>query len=75
MTPTKSNETQRSTDSGLLTIEEVAARLRVPVETIRQWRKYRRGPQFVRIGGGRRLFCRESDLQAWIDAQFEGGAA
>lgn len=54
----------------LLRIEDVSEETGIPIETLRHWRKSNRGPTFVRIG--RRLVCRSSDLDLWIDAQFDG---
>jgi excisionase family DNA binding protein len=53
----------------LLTIEEVAARLRVSVETVR-W--LRQGGRFMpAIKVGRRLMWDASDVDAWLKAQRE----
>ena len=49
----------------LRTIEEAADRCRVPVATVRYWRATNRGPRFFRMG--RRLVCKESELQRYID--------
>jgi excisionase family DNA binding protein len=53
----------------LLTPEEVAERLRRPVATVRFWRAKNLGPKGARVGG--RVLYRESDVEAWIAAQFE----
>jgi excisionase family DNA binding protein len=53
----------------LLTIEEVADRLRVAVETVRWLRAGGRFAPAVRIG--RRIVWDEVDVDAWIDAQRE----
>lgn len=52
----------------LLRIEEVAAEIGYPVDTLRHWRKTGRGPRFVRIG--KRLACRREDLDTWLREQF-----
>lgn len=49
----------------LLTIGEVSAVTRQPVETLRFWRQQGRGPEGHKIG--RRLLYRESDVQTWLD--------
>ena len=57
----------------MLTMEEVQAKwpnLRVP--TLRWWRHRGIGPRSAKIG--RRVFYRESDVQAWLDEQFEGAS-
>jgi len=53
----------------LKTIEETAEFLRTPVSTLRYWRHMNKGPKAARIGG--RLMYRQSDLEAWLDAQFD----
>lgn len=53
-----------------LTIEEVAEMTRVPVNTLRYWRqKGGVGPKSAKLGP-RRVTYRESDVRAWIEAQF-----
>ncbi len=58
-----------ATPSRLMWIEEVSETLRVPVQTLRYWRQHGRGPKSARIGS--RVVYRESDVQAWLDEQFE----
>jgi hypothetical protein len=53
----------------LLTPEEVAERLRRPVATVRFWRARGIGPKGARVGG--RVLYRQSDLESWIEAQFD----
>ena len=57
----------------LLTSDEAAEVLRVPVATLRTWRSRRRGygPPAVHLGGNIRY--RPEDLLAWIDAHTENG--
>ena len=55
------------TDDDLLTLAEVAAILRVPVNTVRWWRQLGEGPTFFKIG--RHLVITVGDLKAWIDDQ------
>lgn len=47
--------------------EEVAEYLRVPVNTLYQWRYMRTGPRASRVG--RHLRYRWSDVEAWLDEQ------
>lgn len=57
----------------LLSIEEVADILGVPVRTLYSWR-YRTeltGPRAIRVG--RHLRYRPSDVDAWLDAQVDQG--
>ena len=51
----------------LLTLPEVATRLRVPINTVRWWRQQGTGPAFFKVG--RRLVTTVGDLQSWIDEQ------
>ena len=53
----------------LLTTEEVADLLQVPVSTLYQWRYRRKGPPAIQIG--RHLRYREDRLSEWIDDQFD----
>lgn len=53
----------------LLTIEEVADRLRVKVLTVRWLRQEGRFPPAIKIG--RRLVWDSADLERWIEAQRE----
>jgi predicted DNA-binding transcriptional regulator AlpA len=57
----------------LLTSQEVAAQLRVPVKTLHHWRRDGKGPKGKKMGV--RVVYREEDVQAWLDAQFDEGDA
>jgi hypothetical protein len=61
------------TDEDFLTLAEVAAILRVPVNTLRWWRQRGRGPRFFKIG--RRLVTTIGDLKRWIDEQKQRSSA
>ena len=54
-------------DDDLLTLAEVAAILRVPVNTVRWWRQLGDGPRFFKIG--RHLVITIGDLRTWIEDQ------
>ena len=54
-------------DEDFLTLTEVAAILRVPVNTLRWWRQCGNGPRFFKIG--RHLLTTIGDLRTWIDDQ------
>lgn len=57
-----------------LYIDEASGQLRIPVETLRTWRKAGKGPRSAKIG--KRIVYRQGDLDAWIDEQFaESGSA
>lgn len=53
--------------SHLLTTTDAAAALAIAPKTLRNWRSQGLGPPFIRLGGAIRY--RETDLQAWVDAQ------
>lgn len=54
-------------DGDLLTLSEVAAILRKPVNTLRWWRQLGTGPRFFKIG--RNLVTTLGDLREWIEEQ------
>jgi excisionase family DNA binding protein len=56
----------------LLNIKQAAEVLGCSVSTLYDWRTDRKGPKGARIGG--RVMYRESDLEAWIEAQFEAAS-
>ena len=49
----------------LLSVEDLAAYLEVPVATVYAWRHRRQGPPGFRVG--RHLRYRRSDVERWID--------
>jgi excisionase family DNA binding protein len=53
----------------LLDIQELAAYLAVPVNTLYAWRYHRQGPPAFRAG--RHLRYRWSDVQAWVERRIE----
>jgi excisionase family DNA binding protein len=61
--------TMKGHDIELLTIEEVAERLRVSVLTIRWLRQERRFVPAIRVG--RRLVWDAHDVAAWLESQRE----
>lgn len=68
----RSMETTHSTLSGLeplLSIEELAEYLDVPVTTIRDWRTDGKGPCAIKVGG--RVRFATSDVLAWLLRQRE----
>jgi excisionase family DNA binding protein len=56
-------------DDELMTLAEVATRLRTGPGTIRNWRVVGAGPPGVRFG--RNVLFRRSDVEAWINDKFE----
>ena len=53
----------------VLTVNEVAAMIRVPAATLRYWRHQGTGPESFKMGP-RRVVYREQDVLKWIDAQY-----
>lgn len=49
---------------GLLTQIELAVLLDVSTDTLREWRRLRQGPDFVKTGKG--VMYREVDIQDWL---------
>ena len=54
-------------DDKLLTLQEVAVVVRVPVATLRYWRHLGTGPRSFRIGRGVRYW--RTEVFAWLDNQ------
>jgi excisionase family DNA binding protein len=52
-------------DRRLLSIEEVAEYLDVPVATVRTWRANKSGPRGIRVG--KHVRYRPSDVELWLD--------
>lgn len=55
----------------VLRIEDVAALTGIPLGTLRWWRaeKKGQGPRSAKMG--RRVVYRRTDVEAWVNAQFE----
>lgn len=49
---------------GLLTQEDLALLLDVSADTLREWRRLKQGPDFVKAGKG--IMYREIDIQNWL---------
>lgn len=49
---------------GLITQEDLALLLDVSVDTLREWRRLKQGPDFVKTGKG--VMYREVDIQDWL---------
>jgi hypothetical protein len=56
----------------LWTVDDVAAFLAIPVQTLYQWRTRRTGPPARRVG--KHLRYRPADVRAWFD-QLDQGVA
>jgi excisionase family DNA binding protein len=64
---TSAPEATRESVSRLLTVQELAELLQVPVQTIYTWRYKRIGPPAVPMG--KYLRFRPEDVAAWLDAR------
>ena len=53
----------------LLTIEQLAELLQVPVSTIYKWRATGYGPKVTKVG--KYLRWQQADVDAWLEAQRE----
>lgn len=49
---------------GLISQEELATMLEVSTDTLREWRRLKQGPDFVRTG--KAVMYRETDVQEWL---------
>lgn len=53
----------------LLTPAELGEQIRRSVRTLERWRRDGTGPRFVGGGAGRPVGYRQTDVDAWLDAQ------
>jgi len=56
-------------DDELLTVEEVAERLRISRKTLDSWRRIKTGPRWIPIG--RRTVYSRRDVDEWLKEQRE----
>ena len=73
----RSNATESRTDTTisrtrLLTPEDLAAELGVPVATLYRWRYHGTGPKALRVG--RHLRYRRAEVDAYLDSLAANGA-
>lgn len=52
------------TVDALMSVQEVAEHLQVPIETVRRWRKHGDGPPGFRVG--KHLRYRRESVDAWV---------
>lgn len=57
----------------LWTISETSINTRVPEGTLRFWRHQGRGPKSFRLGSTGRVMYKKSDVEAWLQAQYNAG--
>ena len=57
----------------IITVQELADYLEVPVKTLYAWRYRRHGPPGFRVG--RHLRYRWADVESWIQRQLEAGSS
>jgi excisionase family DNA binding protein len=62
---TETIDSQAADHRRLLSIQELADYLDVPVETVRTWRANRTGPRGIRVG--RHVRYRPSDVELWLN--------
>jgi excisionase family DNA binding protein len=55
------------TDDVLLTTEQLAAQLQVPVATVYRWNHVGTGPRPIHVG--RHVRYRRTDIDSWIEAK------
>lgn len=53
----------------LLSIEDLAAYLQVPIQTVYNWRTEGRGPRAIKIG--KHVRFRQTDVEAWLNSHRE----
>jgi predicted DNA-binding transcriptional regulator AlpA len=58
----------------ILNTSEVSRITNVPIATLRWWRHQGMGPRSFRLGP-RKVMYRESDVQAWLDQQYNADQA
>ncbi|MHB8510867.1 MAG: helix-turn-helix domain-containing protein [Actinomycetota bacterium] len=54
-------------EDGLISVEELAEFLKVPVKTIYSWRHRKAGPPALRVG--KHLRFRMNEVQKWLSAR------
>ncbi len=57
----------RSAAAPLVSSNELAGELGIPVKTLAEWRSRRIGPSYVRVG--RHVRYRREAIDAWLDTQ------
>jgi excisionase family DNA binding protein len=62
-------EEGRVASESLMTVEQVADYLNVPVKTVYRWRLTGTGPRGARVG--RYVRFRRSDVEAWVERRVE----
>jgi predicted DNA-binding transcriptional regulator AlpA len=65
---------QQTTPDPLLTTAEVAARLRITPQVVREWRYRGRGPSFIRVSS-RLVLYRESEIERFLAEREQGRSA
>lgn len=60
-------------DDELLTPDETAEWLKVPVRTLSQWRYQREGPAWFKVG--RHVRYQRSDVARWLEGKRDTGTA
>lgn len=50
----------------ILTKDEAAAYCKLSTRSLSRWQSKGKGPVYIKVG--RRILCRKSDLDAWLDS-------
>lgn len=61
------NVTNSTSMESLMTTEQLAEFLQVPLATLYQWRHKRTGPKGIKIG--KHVRYRRADVEAWLEKQ------
>lgn len=59
---------QEWSDSGLITFEEFCDLIRTPQRTVRDWRRRRVGPRWVRLDGCGRLYITVAETRRFLSS-------
>jgi hypothetical protein len=62
----KAVDNDLKSDFGLMSQQDLSALVCVTKETLREWRRLKQGPDFVRMG--KSVFYRRQDVENWIAA-------
>lgn len=60
-------EKREATQDDVLTVDGLAALLKVPTSTVYAWRYRRTGPRGIRVG--KHVRFRRSDVEQWLETQ------
>jgi predicted DNA-binding transcriptional regulator AlpA len=58
----------------IMTRPEVAIKTRQAENTLRYWASVGKGPKCFKVAGGRRVLYRRSDVEQWLQEQYEAAS-